>query len=140
MKVSRTGSTAAASAVGRVRKKGGVGGNFSVEGAEAATPTAGAQAPTAVAGLDALLAMQEVDANGSGKRRRAVRRGHDMLDLLDEIRVALLEGTLPEAKLKSLLRVVNAEGTLTADPVINAVLAEVDLRARVELAKFGHYS
>ena len=88
------------------------------------------------------MAMQEVDGVDSQgqRRRRAVRRGHDMLDILDEIKVCLLEGQVPEGKLKALLRVVNAELALTSDPVVNAVIAEIDLRARVELAKFGHFT
>ncbi len=139
MKVSGTRSTGTVSAAGRVRKTGAASVVFSADPAEATVAAAAPQAATAVAGVDALLAMQEVDGDGTG-RRRAVRRGHDMLDLLDDIRLALLEGALPAAKLKALLRVVNADAALTADPVINAVLAEVDLRARVELAKFGHYS
>ncbi len=139
MKISRAGSTVAPSAAGRVRKAGAVDAGFAVEEAEVSQATASAQTVAGVAGVDALLAMQEVDENGT-RRRKAVRRGHDMLDLLDDIRLALLEGRLPEVKLKTLLRVVNAEGMMTADPIINAVLAEVDLRARVELAKFGHYS
>ena len=125
--------------MGRVRKTGAANAAFSVEEAEVSKATVSAQTAAAVAGVDALLAMQEVDGDRTGKRR-AVRRGHDMLDLLDEIRMALLEGAIPESKLKALLRVVNVETALTADPVVNVVLAEVDLRARVELAKFGHYS
>lgn len=139
MKISRTGSTSAAAPAGRVKKAAAASGAFAVEEAEVAKGTSAAQSASAVAGVDALLAMQEVDEEGT-RKRRAVRRGHDMLDILDEIRIALLEGAVPVTKLKALLRVVNADTALTADPVINAVIAEVDLRARVELAKFGHYS
>lgn len=122
-----------------MKRAGAADGAFSVDGPEAAKATVSTAAATAVSGVDALLAMQDVNADGSA-RRRAVRRGHDMLDILDEIRIALLDGEVPEAKLKALLRVVSAEAAISPDPVVNAVVAEIDLRARVELAKFGHYS
>ncbi len=138
MKVSGSRPTGT-TGVGRVKKKGAAGAGFSVDEAEAASGAAQTQAPAAVSGVGALLAMQEVDADGKGARRRAVQRGHDMLDLLDDIQICLLEGGLPEAKLKALLRVVNADDNASPDPDVNAVLDEVELRARVELAKFGHY-
>jgi hypothetical protein len=86
--------------------------------------------------VDTLLALQAVPEASEG-RRRAVRRAGDMLDLLDEIRVGLLEGTVPEGKLKGLLRVVQSRREAVADPRLSAVLDEIELRAEVELAKYG---
>ncbi len=142
MKVSRTGSASAVSSASKVKKAGGVSETFAVGGAEEAKAAAATTGPGAVQGVDALLALQEVDSVDSegSRKRRAVARGTDMLDILDEIKVALLEGGVPESKLRALLRVVQAEASLTADPVMNAVIAEIDLRARVELAKFGHFT
>jgi len=96
-------------------------------------------AAQALSGIGALMAMQEVDGDGHSSRRRAVQRGTDMLDILDDIQICLLDGDLPASKVNALLRVVNAPHGACPDPDINAVLDEVELRARVELAKFGHY-
>jgi hypothetical protein len=86
--------------------------------------------------MDSLLALQGVPDGTEGKRR-AVRRAGDMLDLLDDIRVGLLEGTLPLGKLQGLLHVVQTRREAVADPALSAVLDEIELRAQVELAKYG---
>ena len=59
-----------------------------------APKTATATATHALAGLDALIALQAVDADAPRKKRKAVKRGRDLLDRLDEIRIGLLSGQL----------------------------------------------
>jgi len=63
-----------------------------------------------------------------------------MLDILDEIKLSLLMGQLPKAKLSRLLSVVERQNGTFNDPRLGEVLAEIELRARVELAKFGTYT
>jgi hypothetical protein len=87
-----------------------------------------------VAGIDALLALQGVEAVDE-RRRRAVKRGHTALDLLDEMKLALLSGRLDPAVV---LRLQSAAAELkdgSGDPRVDQVLAEIDLRVEVELAK-----
>ena len=48
-----------------------------------APKTATATATHALAGLDALIALQAVDADAPRKKRKAVKRGRDILDRLD---------------------------------------------------------
>jgi hypothetical protein len=96
----------------------------------------------ALASVDALLALQgveDVDAtNPDGRRRNqaAARRGEDLLDQLDEIRVALLTGRLPESRLRALSRSLAARGETAADPKLKGVLDDIELRVAVELAKY----
>jgi hypothetical protein len=66
-----------------------------------------------------------------------MRRAGDMLDLLDDIRVGLLEGRVPRGKLEGLLRMVQSRRDEVVDPRLSAVLDEIELRAAVELAKYG---
>lgn len=100
--------------------------------------TAGAAPPTPLAPMNALVALQEVSDALEGKRR-AVRRGTDMLDLLDDVRHGLLTGSLSETKLSSLVRVVEATQDHLTEPGLADLLGEIELRARVELAKLGRY-
>jgi hypothetical protein len=86
--------------------------------------------------MDALLALQAVPEAGEGKRR-AVKRAGDMLDLLDDIRIGLLEGGVPRGKLEGLLRMVQTRRDDFADSRLAQILDEIELRAQVELAKFG---
>ncbi len=83
---------------------------------------------------DALLAVQEVGGEAE-RRRRAVRHGNDILDHLDELRMGLLLGIFPAAKLQSLIEKTRDRMTGVSDPGLAAVLQEIELRAMVELAK-----
>jgi len=109
-------------------------GSFSLPQEEpAATPTA-AGGVRAVAGIDALLALQGVESVDE-RRRRAVKRGHTALDLLDEMKLALLSGRLEPSMLARLKTAAADLKDLSGDPRIDQVLAEIDLRVEVELAK-----
>ncbi len=84
--------------------------------------------------VDALLALQEVAGNPN-RRAVARQRGEDLLDRLDELRLALLDGRLPRATIERLVAVVGAQRVKTDDPKLAEVLDEIELRAAVELAK-----
>lgn len=116
------------------RKSGGASFSHLLEGEEAHAPTrSAAAAPTPR--VDALLALQEV-GDAMGGRRRAVRRANDLLDRLDALRLALLDGQVPPATLRELAQMVGAERPLVTDPALIALLDDIDLRVQVELAKF----
>lgn len=108
---------------------------FSLTDAEGSQGTREAAAPAAIGGIDALLALQAVEV--PGERGARVRHGHEMLDLLDDLKIALLCGGLPGAKLESLVHTVSKRPVRFGDERIEAVLDEIELRARVELAKLG---
>lgn len=109
----------------------------------AATETASARAEAGAlvggaTGIDALLALQAAD-DVSTNRRKAIRRGHEMLDTLDGVKADLLAGRISEGKLNQLLSLVGQAREKTA-PGLDGALDDVELRARVELAKFGRYA
>ncbi|WP_319413474.1 flagellar assembly protein FliX [uncultured Cohaesibacter sp.] len=89
---------------------------------------------SAVQDMSALLALQTVDDALHGKRRKAVRKGNKMLDLLEEIRMGILCGTLSKAVLMQLER-LTSEQEPSGDERIDALLEEIGLRAQVEVAK-----
>jgi hypothetical protein len=88
--------------------------------------------------LDALLALQEVP-DATARRSAGVKRGAELLDRLDEIRIALLTGTMPTERLGQIVRLVRSRREAFDDPKLTAVLDEIELRAAVELAKLGQY-
>lgn len=116
------------------------GSGFAPAGAPAARGTAGLAGPASLAAVDALLALQETDDALHAPRRRAIRRGEEMLDILDEIKLSLLAGQLPKSRLTRLLSVVERQQGVFHDPRLQDVLDQIELRARVELAKFGTYT
>jgi len=104
-----------------------------------ASETPSAQPSSAAApasAVDALLALQEVDQAGSG-RKKAVRRGNDLLDRLEEIRIGLLTGQISRERLQQLAKLAREGRPTINDPRLAEVLAEIELRAEVELAKLG---
>jgi len=132
-----TGPSRPTSAPTRAAAQGAPGSSFAVtrQPGEAGGPARTAAAPP-MAGLDAILALQAVEDRGGG-RRQSLRRGRRVLDQLDEIKVALLEGRVP---VELLDRLVASIGTRidSGDRELEAVMDEIELRARVELAKLGH--
>lgn len=112
-------------------------GGFSVPSTAAAAPTgstAAAAGVSGVAGVSALVALQGVE-DATERRRRAIRRGGGLLDRLDELKLALLAGESGEAALERLSRGLREACPGDADPGLNSLLAQIDLRAAVELAK-----
>lgn len=85
----------------------------------------------------ALLAIQDEGDATSRRRRRAVQRGTDLLDRLDEIRHALLTGNMPAARLQALADALTRDRQAIDDPRLAEVLADIELRCAVELAKRG---
>ena len=84
----------------------------------------------------ALVRLETPDDALAGKRR-AVENASETLDILDEIKLGLLVGEVPSHKLEGLLERVQQEREGLDDPELEDLLDHIDLRARVELAKYG---
>ncbi len=87
--------------------------------------------------VDAILALQAVDEPLIAKKK-AIRRAHSMLDILEDIRLDLLSGGVSEGRLNKLLAHVQ-QAKINSEPKINSLLEDIELRARVELAKLGYF-
>lgn len=94
-------------------------------------PTGGV---TGVSSIDALLALQSV-GGPLERKRRAVSRAGRILDVLDEVKIALLEGSVTPQALDRLMIAVRDQREETDDPKLEAVLDEIETRAAVEAAK-----
>lgn len=94
----------------------------------------GLAAPGPLAVLGSVLAVQAVPPGGA-ERERVLRRGHHLLDQLEELRIALLEGRVAAPVVRRLADLLDAAGPAVEDPGLRAVLEQVELRAAVELAK-----
>lgn len=136
MKVGGTSGVGSAGGAKQTRPAGG-GEGFRLPGlGQAAGPAQLARTTGVgpVANLDALLALQDV-GGPLERRRRAVGRASRILDALDDVKVALLDGALGMHDLDRLRRAVRDERAQTDDPRLEAVLDEIETRAAVELAK-----
>ena len=111
-------------------------GTFSLDTDSTTRPTAATSGMRNIGGIDALLALQGVDEPGE-RRRKAVKRGRSALDALDALKLGLLSGTLDTAALARFKSVATGLAESTGDPGLDTVLAEIELRVEVELAKVG---
>ncbi len=130
MKVERGRGIGTASGKVAPRREGG---NFALDDANdtGAARSAGAASP--IYAIGALLGLQEV---GSGlDDRTAAARGGEILDRLEELGRGLLLGSVGRDRMTQLARISTGLAARTTDPRLRQILAEIELRARVELAK-----
>src|SRR5215471_13764612 len=95
---------------------------FSLEEQETTHEPGATSAPRALGGIDALIALQGVE-DPIERRRRAVRRGRTALDALDASTLAKLKTAAIGLK------------DVSGDPALDGVMAEIELRVEVKLAK-----
>jgi len=119
-----------------VRKRSGGGGTaFAAPTADEAPETGSVAKAGQISGVDAILALQSVDDALSGKRR-AIRRGNDILDQLERLKIDLLSGRIDGERLARLVSLLGRRPE-AGDPILDGLTREIELRARVELAKLG---
>lgn len=109
---------------------------FSLDPAPQAPAHASAPAAaTTLTGLDAVLLLQAEADTPQERRRRAARRGHDLLDGLDRLKAAILGGRVGAGELRAVATRLAERAGSSGDPRLDSLMAEIELRAAVELAK-----
>jgi hypothetical protein len=111
-------------------------GTFALSDAEPPQAQSAALALRTLGGIDALIALQGIEEPPE-RRRRAVKQGRRALDALDELKLGLLAGSLDQGTLLRLKSLATDLKDGSGDEKLDAVLAEIDLRVAVELAKAG---
>ena len=111
-------------------------GGFSVSEAETARGAGPVASLRTVGGIDALVALQGVD-DATERRSRGLRRGRIALDILDELKIGLLSGSIEPSLLQRLKASAADLKDASGDPGLDSVLAEIELRVAVEIAKLS---
>jgi hypothetical protein len=128
------GTTLGSSASARRRTSSS---SFSLpEETASASESRATSAPKASANIDALLALQGIE-DPTEKRKRSVQRGRGALDVLDDLKLGLLSGSLTASTVGRLRDAAANLKSSSGDPGLDAVLSEIELRVEVELAKAG---
>jgi hypothetical protein len=134
MRVSASSTNTAVRETPAARRTGSTG--FSLADGVNAMARASAGHLQAISGVDVLVALQGMEDKAE-RRKRAVRGGRAALDALDDLKLGLLSGSLDQPALNR-LKVVAAElGAATGESGLDQVLAEIDLRVQVEIAKLS---
>jgi len=86
-----------------------------------------------LSGIEGLYALQDVEPALNDDR--AAARGDEILDRLQELQRGLLLGRIGRDQISQLAQLSSAGAAEAANPKLRAVLMDIDLRAKVELAK-----
>lgn len=87
--------------------------------------------------IGSLLALQAIE-DPLLKKKKLVRRGTQLLETLEEIKADLLVGRVSEGRLNQLMALLS-QARERSEPGLDALLDDIELRARVELAKRGRF-
>jgi hypothetical protein len=87
-----------------------------------------------ISAVDSIISIQEISAESNGKNN-AQKRASKMLEKLEDIRVGLLLGEIPRSNLEELSEVVRSTREESIDSNLSEILDDIELRARIELAK-----
>jgi hypothetical protein len=137
MKIDPTGrlNTSPTRRAGKTRKSGGAS-EFARQVSGSENESAPAAAVSGSVAVNPLLSVQEV-ADATTGAAKAKAQAEAMLDRLDELRMGLLTGRLSRERLDGLVRLARTSREPNLDSRLNAVLDEIELRAKVELAKLN---
>jgi hypothetical protein len=92
------------------------------------------RAASAPANINPYLALQEVGTQDLATMQ-GMAQAHLTLDSLEDLRDALLTGSIPISSLKRLEAMVKQQRHFSMNAEVNAILDDIELRAAVELAK-----
>ncbi len=98
-----------------------------------------AAARDGAAGVGSVAALLAVQAAGDALdgRKAVYDRADNLLKRLEALHMALIEGRIGDAQLRRLAADLNRQIDAVADPEMLELMAQIELRAAVELAKRG---
>jgi Class II flagellar assembly regulator len=114
------------------------GAKFSVpEETEDTSPSSGVPTSSPIGSIDAIMALQGV-GDSTEQDKQALEKGEELLEKLDEIRHGLLLGNVSPQKLLQLKDTLASYDITKTDPKLAEIVRDIEVRAAVELAKFGY--
>lgn len=123
-------------ASGKVKKSSGGADFFSYLKETAKSDASPVSGMSGIAVADAIFAAQLAGgAEERERKKKQIKRGFMLLDKLEEIRQALLGGRISVDRLIEISRFVKEQDSGSSDPRLNEIIAEIELRVEVELAK-----
>ncbi len=134
MRIYGSNGTALAAPPTTARRTGG--GSFTVSDQEGPRSSTAASALRSISTVDALIALQGVE-DPTERKKRAVAKGRNALDVLDSLKLGFLDGSVDQSMLARLKVASEGLTDTSGDTGLDVVLSEIDLRVAVELAKAG---
>lgn len=133
MRVNSTRSAGSSSGVKKKDTKKASGEFSSLLGASEASSAESTGGISQISSVDAILAAQAVGDEGEANKKHA-ERGHELLDMLEDLRDGLYEGRITVSSLERLAQGLKLKHDIS-DPKLKGIIDEIETRAAVELAK-----
>lgn len=138
MKINGTGSVRTSAPRRKSGADGASGGDFASHmGGTQKTTTSAVSGATQITSVEALIALQSTGDATQSTNGQEVDRAEDLLDRLDQIRVGLLTGGMSRGSLTSIVQRLDERRREGVDPRLATLIDEIELRAKVELAKLS---
>lgn len=139
MKIDAPGSVRANSVRRTGKSRNGASGEFAkhISAGTDTAPVAGGSSATQVGSVEALVALQEVPDAAKQTKPPEQKHAEDLLARLDQIRLGILRGDLSPIDLQALVASLAERRREGGDPRLIAIVEEIELRAKVELAKLS---
>ena len=87
-----------------------------------------------ISSVDAVVALQEITGDNTNERG-AKNRANLILDKLEDIRMGLLMGQIPKSNLEELSKILIVARENSIDSSLLEIIGDIELRAKIELAK-----
>lgn len=87
-----------------------------------------------ISSVDAVVALQEITGDNPDERG-ARNRANLILDKLEDIRMGLLMGQIPKSNLEELSKILIVARENSIDANLLEIIEDIELRAKIELAK-----
>ena len=87
-----------------------------------------------ISSVDAVVGMQEITDDNKDERG-AKNRANLILNKLEDIRMGLLLGEIPKSNLEELSKVLRVARENSVDSKLLEIIDDIELRAKIELAK-----
>ena len=87
-----------------------------------------------ISSVDAVVALQEITGDNTNERG-AKNRANLILDKLEDIRMGLLMGQIPKSNLEDLSKILIVARKNSIDSNLLEIIEDIELRAKIELAK-----
>lgn len=101
--------------------------------------SSGAMSGTApITSVNSLLSLQETPT-ATDARSKGVERAEGLLDQLEAIRRGILLGRISTQRLQSIVKALEVQREKSQDPKLVEIINDIELRAKVELAKLGTF-
>ena len=87
-----------------------------------------------ISSVDAVVALQKITGDNTNERG-AKNRANLILDKLEDIRMGLLMGQIPKSNLEELSKILIVARENSIDSSLLEIIGDIELRAKIELAK-----